>query len=489
MKRIFNKDGIHKKRVLVTAGLLFLLLGLAIGGSWEKGSGNGFAGMGASAKAATAPAASPDFVTLAQRLKPVVVNISTIHPSKGISAPAAPFEEEGPMGDFWRRFFGAPLPEGPQESLGSGFIIDADGFILTNHHVIDDAERIAVKLSDGREFNAKVVGRDPKTDTALLKIGVTEKLPTAPLGDSDHLEVGEWVMAIGNPFGLDNTVTAGIVSAKGRRIGAGPYDNFIQTDASINPGNSGGPLIDMRGAVVGINTAIFSQSGGNIGIGFATPINLVKEILPQLKSKGKVTRGWLGVAIQRVTPDMVDALGLEKAGGALVASVSKNGPADRAGIRIGDVILEYDGNGVRQANDLPALVARTPVGKNVRLKLRRGKREMTLSVTVAEMKEEEVLASSDEKDGLGLTVKNITPQTAESMGLDPQRGVVIVGVDPGGPGSRAGLQPGDVILEIDRRPVRNIQDYQKAVERKPKGKGWLLLVRRGEDTMFLALKP
>lgn len=434
----------------------------------------------------------PDFVSLAKKLRPVVVNISTTQVSEGgVQGFASPFGEEDPFSDFWKKFFGGPFPRGPQrqKSLGSGFIIDRDGSILTNNHVVENAQKIVVKLADEQEFEAKVIGKDPKTDIAVIKINTRNNLPAATLGDSDRLEVGEWVLAIGNPFGLDNSVTSGIVSAKGRHIGAGPYDNFIQTDASINPGNSGGPLINLHGEVVGINTAIFSRTGGNIGIGFAIPINLVKELLPQLKGKGKVTRGYLGVLIQKVTPEIAESLGLDKARGALVANVSKDGPADRSGVKVGDVIVEFDGKEIKESNDLPLVVARTPVEKRVRLKVLRDKKEVALSVTVGEMKDEQVVASPAEKGALGLTVQKVTPQIAESLGLERPEGVVITAVEPGSPGDEAGLRRGDVILEIDRKPVRSLADYGKALGETKKGRGILFLVRRGESTLFLALKP
>ncbi|MBI2350659.1 MAG: DegQ family serine endoprotease [Deltaproteobacteria bacterium] len=443
----------------------------------------------AHAGAVANPSALPDFVTLAKTLRPVVVNISTTQVAERSEGPAGPFQEGDPRGDFWRRFFGGPIPRGPQrqKSLGSGFIIDRDGSILTNNHVVENAEKIVVRLADEREFEAKVIGKDSKTDIAVIKIDAKGNFPLPPLGDSDQLEVGDWVMAIGNPFGLDNTVTAGIVSAKGRHIGAGPYDNFIQTDASINPGNSGGPLINLRGEVVGINTAIFSQSGGNIGIGFATPINLAKEVLLQLKSKGKVTRGWLGVVIQRVTPEIAESLGLDKARGGLVAELSKDGPAERAGVKVGDVIVEFDGKEIKESNDLPIIVARTSVDKKVRLKVLRDKKEVTLTVAVGELKEV-VVASAKEKGEFGFTVQTITPQIAESLGLERAEGVVITAVESGSPGDEAGLRRGDIILEIDRKPVRNLADYRKALGESKKDKGSLFLVRRGESTLFLALK-
>src|SRR4029077_19310471 len=278
--------------------------------------------------------------------------------------------------------------------LGSGFIIDRNGTILTNYHVVDGAEKIVVTLSDGKTFDAKVLGKDQKTDVAVIQISGEQDLPAATLGDSDRLEVGEWVMAIGNPFGLDHTVTTGIVSAKGRHIGAGPYDDFIQTDASINPGNSGGPLINMRGEVIGINSAIFSESGGNIGIGFAIPTNLVKELLPQLRDKGKVVRGYLGTAIQKLTPEIADALGLSQTQGALVTETTDGGPADRAGVKPGDVIVAFDDKGIKDTSDLPLQVARTTPGKTVPVKILRESKEVTLSLTVGEMKESEVAESN-----------------------------------------------------------------------------------------------
>ena len=481
--------------VLLAAALTFLLTGLGgiTGLDWiTRGRLTAPSGGTASAHAGTIAGSAelPDFVTLAKKLRPVVVNISTTQVAVGSEASAGPFGEENPSGDFWRRFFGGPAPRGPQrqKSLGSGFIIDRDGSILTNNHVVENAEKIVVRLADEREFEAKVIGKDSKTDIAVIKIDAKGNFPVPPLGDSDQLEVGEWVMAIGNPFGLDSTVTAGIVSAKGRHIGAGPYDNFIQTDASINPGNSGGPLINLRGEVVGINTAIFSQSGGNIGIGFATPINLAREVLLQLKSKGKVTRGWLGVVIQKVTPEIAESFGLDKARGGLVAEVAKDGPAERAGVKVGDVIVEFDGKDIKESNDLPIIVARTSVDKKVRMKVFRDKKEVTLTAAVGELKEAEVVASTKEKGELGLTVQGVTPQIAESLGLDRAEGVVITAVESGSPGDEAGLRRGDVILEMDRKPIRSLTDYRKAVGESKKDKGILFLVRRGENTLFLALK-
>jgi serine protease Do len=444
----------------------------------------------------------PDFVMLAKKLGPVVVNISTTQVTKEAPTPfgrenprEGPYGED-PFGDFWRRFFGQPPPGQPsppaprQQGLGSGFIIERDGTILTNNHVIENAQKIVVKLpNDERQFTAKVVGRDPKTDLAVIKIDFKGDLPVAPLGNSDRLQVGEWIAAMGSPFGLQNTITAGIVSAKSRQIGAGPYDDFIQTDASINPGNSGGPLINMHGEVVGINTAIFSRTGGNIGIGFAIPINVAKELLPELKTKGKVTRGWLGVTIQRVTPEIAESLGMQNSRGALVAHVASGSPAERAGIKVGDVIVEYAGKPIKESTDLPILVARTDVGTSASVRVLREKKEIPITVTIGELKDEEVVASVPEKQGdFGLTVQNLTPEMAQGLGIERAQGVVVTAVQRGSPADDAGLRRGDVILEIDRKPVRNLSDYRNVVSGLKKGESALFLVQRGQNTSFVALK-
>lgn len=465
---------------LAASSLISLLIGLGISVNASHG---GFSSGNTAAQEpnpATTARGLPDFVALAKRLKPEVVNISTIQTAEQPDAP-------NPFGQ--RDRFSAPSPreQFKQRSLGSGFIIEPDGLILTNFHVVDNAETITVRLLDGRELAGKVVGKDQKTDIALVKISARD-LPVAPLADSDRLEVGEWVMAIGNPFGLDNTVTSGIVSAKDRQIGAGPYDHFIQTDASINPGNSGGPLVNLEGEVVGINTAIFSQSGGNIGIGFAIPINLVKDLLPQLKTGGKITRGWLGVSIQGITPDLAASLGLAQAKGALVSSVVQNSPADQAGIRTGDVIVGYAGKSINNASDLPFLVAGTPVGKTVSLQVFRGNQETPVTVAIGRMKEEEVIASPTEKDDLGLTVEQITPDIAEDLGLEQTHGVVITAVAPDGLGDEAGFQPGDIVREINRQPVRNLSDYRNIMASGTQSKSILFLVQREDSTIFLALR-
>ena len=399
-------------KMLIVAASISFLLGSPLS-LWSELSSRGITTSISKAEEPVAAASGlqglSDFVSLAKQLSPAVVNVSTTRANSKTRGSPSPFGQEDPHSEFRERFFGGPLPQGPsrQSSLGSGFILDREGLILTNNHVVEDAKKIVVRLSDEREFEAKVVGRDPKTDIAVIKIHAEGNLPTAPLGDSDRLEVGEWVLAIGNPFGLEHTVTSGIVSAKGRHIGAGPYDDFIQTDASINPGNSGGPLINMRGEVVGINTALFSRGGSNIGIGFAIPINLIKELLPQLKEQGKVTRGWLGVVIQRVTPAIAEPLGLDKATGALVAEVLKGTPAEQGGMRVGDVIIEFDGRGVKESNDLPIIVARTPVGRVVSVKVLREGEEVVLPVTIGELKEKQLFASPKRDRKLVLTVKKL----------------------------------------------------------------------------------
>ncbi|MGH7795509.1 MAG: trypsin-like peptidase domain-containing protein [Candidatus Binatia bacterium] len=328
----------------------------------------------------------PDFVLLAKDLQPAVVNVSAILPTNDGGAQGA--LPQDPDDEMTGKLFGMPSPDGPstERSQGSGFIIAANGVILTNAHVIEGAQKITVRLVDKREFEANIVGKDPHTDIALIKIAAKENLPTLRLGDSDALQVGEWVMAVGNPFGLDSSVSSGIVSAKGRHLGAA-YDRLIQTDASLNPGSSGGPLIDLDGQVVGISKAIVSQGGGNLGISFATPINLIKEILPQLQSSGKVTRGWAGLAIQEITPALAETLGLEKAGGALVAGIVQGGPAERGGIKIGDVITELDGKKVTDALELPLWIARMPIDKRVPIMVRREQQEVKLNLTVAALPE------------------------------------------------------------------------------------------------------
>jgi serine protease Do len=430
---------------------------------------------------------APDFVELAKKLKPSVVNISTaktIAPQKQLQSPRSPFGQD-PFDDFFNRFFDVPQHSYKQRSLGSGFIISNSGFILTNNHVVAGADEIKVKLSDGREFKAEVKGTDEKLDLAVLKIDVKGGLPVAELGDSDSIQVGEWVMAIGNPFGLNQTVTAGIVSAMGRVIGSGPYDDYIQTDASINPGNSGGPLFNADGKVIGINTAIVA---GGQGIGFAIPINMATAVLPQLEEKGKVTRGWLGVAIQPVTPELAKSFGVEGENGALVADVTKDSPADKAGLKSGDIIMEFDGKQIHEMNSLPRYVAATPVGKRVKLKLLRNGKPEEATVTIERLKDgEEGVQTGATEDRLGLTVRDLTGELAAQMGIKDTKGVVVVAVKPGGVAEEAGIAGGDVIKEINSVKINKVNDYTKTVSTHKKGTSIRLLLRRGDSSLFVAI--
>jgi serine protease Do len=373
--------------------------------------------------------------------------------------------------------------------MGSGFIINPAGYIVTNNHVVDGATEIQVKIDDGRELPGKVVGRDPRTDLALLKVEATG-LPVIPLGDSGALQVGEPVMAIGNPFGLERTVTTGIVSATGRVIGQGPYDDFIQTDASINPGNSGGPLINGRGQAVGINAAIFSQSGGSVGIGFAIPVNQAKSVVTQLAATGKVTRGWLGVMIQPLTPELAKGFNVPGSGGALVASVQDGSPAARAGVKAGDVITEFDGHKLAQTGDLSKQVAATAVGREVPLTIVREGKTVTLQTRIARMDEPDqpALAQRDDaKEPLGLTVETLTPDVSRELGLKDARGVVVRGVRDSSPAEKAGIRPGDVITELDHQPVANAADMKRLLAKHGKGAPVVVLLHRDGNSLYAAL--
>ncbi len=430
---------------------------------------------------------SPDFVELAKKNKPAVVNISTTKVVAPRAQPNAPFGQSGknPFDDFFEHFFNQS-PGRPQtaRSLGSGFIISDDGYILTNYHVIAGADEIKVKLSDSREFKAVAKGGDEKLDIALLKIDAKGHLPVAVLGDSDSLEVGEWVMAIGNPFGLSQTVTAGIVSAKGRVIGSGPYDDFIQTDASINPGNSGGPLFNSNGEVVGINTAIIA---GGQGIGFAIPVNMAKEILPQLKEKGKVTRGWFGVVVQSVTPELAQSFGLSESKGVLVSQVVKDSPAEKAGLKSGDIILEFAGKPIHEMQELPRLAANMPVGKKAVVKILRNGKVEEKTVLIEQMKEggEEGTVVQGK---LGFIATELNSELAGKLGIRETKGVIVVEVKPGSPAEEAGMAPGDIIAQIENAPITTMADFKKAVESRKTGSILRLLLRRGDASLFIAMK-
>lgn len=441
----------------------------------------------------------PNFSQIIKDLTPATVNIST---TKTITRQPMPFgspfqRDERQMDpfrdffgdDFFRRFFGDEMPrEYKQQSLGSGFIIDPNGYIITNNHVIEGADEIKV-THQKKEYDAKIIGRDPKTDIALIKIkDAAEALPVARLGDSDKLEVGEWVIAIGNPFGLDETVTAGIVSAKWRRIGAGPYEDFIQTDASINPGNSGGPLFNLKGEVVGVNTMIYSPTGGNVGIGFAIPINIASDVVTQLKEKGRVVRGWLGVVVQTITPELAKSFGLEDRKGALVADVDKKGPAFKAGIRAGDIILRFDDRKIEEMSELPLIVAQTPVGKKVQVEILRDGKKKVLSVTTGELEEAETVETAQVRTGtLGLRVQQLTPELAERMNLDEDSGVIVTDVQRGSAADEAGITRGDIIKEVNRQPVSTVSEYNAAIQAAKK-ENILMLVKRGPSSIFIVIK-
>jgi len=349
-------------------------------------------------------------------------------------------------------------------------------------------DEIRVKLADEKEFKAKLIGRDPKTDLALIRIEADFPLIPLPLGDSEKLEVGDWVVAIGNPFGLGNTVTAGIVSAKYRHIGTSAYDNFIQTDASINPGNSGGPLLNTAGEVIGINTAIFSQTGGSIGIGFAVPINMAKDLLDQLK-RGKVVRGWLGVMIQDITPGLEKKLKLDNRKGALIADLTHSGPADKAGIKRGDVIVSFDGKPVKEMKDLPYIVASTPVGKIVTVEVIRKGQKKSFKIKVGELEEDKASTElSQPEPEMGMTVEEITPQLAKYYGLSETSGLIVVDVELNSPAAEAGVRPGDIILELDEVIVKSPEEFFKKIREYKDGDTILFLLKRGSSTLYLTLK-
>jgi serine protease Do len=445
------------------------------------------------AAAETAAQTPRSFAPLAAEASPAVVHVKVVSVVKA-AGQGAPFEDEdGSAHGFPFRGFRFPTPPrggGTQRGSGSGFVIRRDGVVLTNNHVVEKAKQITVTLNDGQELAATVMGRDPKTDLAVLKVQAKGDLPTAHLGDSDDLRVGDWVVAIGNPFGLSNTVTAGIVSAKGRTIGAGPYDDFIQTDAPINPGNSGGPLLDERGRVVGINTMIFSQSGGNVGIGFAIPINLAKKLVPELEEHGHVTRAWLGVAIQKVTPELAESLGVEPSRGALVAEVTPGSPAAAAGLKPGDVITHYDGKVVDEHASLPMLVASTAVGSTVPVEVARDGAAKNFEVTVVRQPGEETASETDEHKGKwGLALRELRPEERQERGLEGEQGVLVTGVAPDSPAAEAGIEAGDLLLEVNRTPVTSVAQVKKAAAGTPAGKALLLLVRAADGNNRFATLP
>ncbi len=429
------------------------------------------------------PASAPSsFADLAERLEPAVVNIQVTK----VAGAQNPFEGT-PFEDFFRGRPGQQRVQG----AGSGFVISPEGLIVTNNHVVEDARDVKVTFASGEEYPAKVIGRDPKTDVALVRVEAKSPLPSVTLGNSDALRVGDWVVAIGNPFGLEGTVTAGIVSAKSRQIGAGPYDDFLQTDAAINPGNSGGPLFNLKGEVVGINTAIVARGQG---VGFAIPINLVKALIPQLRDEGRVTRAWLGVVVQPVTPALARSLGLSEPKGALVADLVDDGPAARAGMRQGDVIVGFQGARVDDSSQLPSIVAGVKPGTRAEVRVVRDGRQETLTVTLGQMPDEEAQTrrgddGDDSQARAGLALADVPRQLALQLDLPPGRGALVTAIQAGSPAERAGLRPGDVILEVNRKAVSGAQAAVDAMKRAADGDPILLRVAREGGQIYAALEP
>lgn len=437
------------------------------------------------------------FTVVAEMVSPAVVNISAERTLK-TNFDNFEWNLRGPFEDFFRDFFrNLPPGESKTRSLGSGFIISEDGYLVTNHHVIKNASNIIIRLTNKKEYKGKeikIIGSDARTDIALLKIETKEKLPYLKLGDSDRIRVGDWVMAVGNPFNLEGTVTVGVISAKGRShipLSEGPdFQNFLQTDAAINPGNSGGPLLNLQGEVIGINTAITSTSGGNIGIGFAIPVNLAKRIIDELKTKGKVTRGYLGVYLEDLTKDMKEALNLSSLEGVLINEVIKDSPADRAGIKDGDVIIEFDGKKVTDVQSFRLLVASSPPGKTLKVKLIRNGKEMSLNVKIGEMETQPVAQSGEEQETqLGLQVVDIDSPEAKGYNLKIKKGVVVVKIESNSPAEEAGIQVGDVIIGIGNKEIENIGDFRDAVKNLKKGKPVVFQIQRAERKRYTALTP
>jgi serine protease Do len=476
-----------QKRFTVINGLILaaMVCLMVIGGLY--GESKTYAGKASSGSSGVTPPMIPaDFSGIADMASPAVVNISTEKTING-GGPVFrhfnqnPFGNDDSMNDLLQRFFGnQPQREYKQRSLGSGFIIDKEGYIVTNNHVVENTDQIKVILKDNHEYEAKIIGTDKNTDLALIKIKPDEKLTALDLGDSNSVKVGQWVVAIGNPFGLGHTVTAGIVSAKSRVIGSGPYDDFIQTDTSINPGNSGGPLLDLQGRVIGINTAII-QNGQ--GIGFAIPSNLAKGIIAQLRDHGNVTRGWLGVSIQSLNDELAAYYGLKDKKGVLVMEVFPGDPADKAGIKARDVIVAIDGKSVEDSRDLTGIVAGTNVNKVVKVKVIRDGKEMTFDVKIAKRDEKEVAdtgkTKGDSSSTIGLAVTEITPEIQNRYNLKGVKGLLITSVEDGSKADKAGINAGEIIDEVNRQPVRAKADLIKI----------LSTVKKGDTLTFALINP
>ncbi len=465
----------------------------------------------AATPAAFARSAPESFADLAEQVVPAVVTVKIVQKAAPRSSTfegerQMPFPPGSPYRDFFERFFDRDefqgqrprMPQAPTTGVGSGFILDTDGTIVTNNHVVAGAKEIEVTLKDGQAFEAELIGRDEKTDLAILKIESEDPLPSVDFGDSDKVRVGDWVMAVGNPFGLGGTVTAGIVSARGRDLAGGTLIDFLQIDAAINRGNSGGPAFNSNGEVVGINTAIFSPNGGNVGIGFAIPSNLAKQVVAQLREHGTVERGWLGVRIQPVTPEMAEALSLDEPRGALVASIEEDSPAAEAGLEAGDVILGWDGRDVERFKDLSRLVAATRAGDEVKVEVWRKEKARTLSVTTGKMPSTQRMAAldkpskkasgSEELPGTGLTVADLTPDLRERFGIDEElTGVLITGVEDFSAAAEQGLRPGDVIASVSMEPVATAQETAERLQELRKAEkefAMIMVTRQGTETFF-----
>jgi serine protease Do len=435
----------------------------------------------------------PDFTDLAEKQGAAVVNISTTQIMRNEQIlPNVP--EGDPFYDFFRRFAPQMPREQESQSLGSGFIVSADGYIMTNAHVVDHADKITVRLTDKREFRAKVIGADKRTDVALLKIEASG-LPKVNVGDPNKLKVGEWVVAIGSPFGFDSSVTAGIVSAKGRSLPQDNYVPFIQTDVAINPGSSGGPLFNMNEEVVGINSQIYTRSGGSMGLSFAIPIDVAMQVSDQLRTSGKVTRGRIGVTIQELTQELAESFGLSKPNGALISSVEKNAPADKAGIEASDVILKFDGKAVNSSSDLPRMVAAIKPGSKVVVELWRKGEAKKVTVEVAELPEDGMLARASKKkqdddvgetvSRLGIAVSELTKEQQQELQIN---GGLLVEDAKGSAARAAGLHQGDVLLAIGNAPIRSLAQFNEFIKRVPKGRNVALLVRRDDNASYVAIK-
>jgi serine protease Do len=426
------------------------------------------------------------FKNIAEKVRPSVVNISTVSTIRvnGDSMSDPFFNDE-----FYRRFFGAPQRQMKRQSLGSGFIVSRDGYILTNNHVVDRADEITVKLYNQQEFKAKVIGTDRDTDLAVIKIDADNLTPIF-MGDSDKIDVGDWVLAVGSPFGLEQTVTQGIISAKGRIIGEGPYDDFLQTDAAINPGNSGGPLIDMNGEVIGINTAISSTSGGYEGVGFAMPINMAKKTYNDIIKSGRVIRGWLGVGIQEITPALAKHFKVTE--GVLISQVYAGGPADAGGLKRGDVVVSIDSKPVTKYRELQSIIADEEVGKTVAIIVTRNGKEETHNVKIAErnmakfVKEQKQELAKQAKKDFGIGVGDISSELAQQYNLSATSGVVVLQVEADSPADSAGIQPGDVIHEMNGRQIKNTSDFDETAAKIAKGAQVVLLIERGDTMVYLA---